>query len=165
MATAPDGTQTVIPATTTEDGKQVFHIPATVEPDVADVKQKSSLRHSLQVDTLQPVVGIAQQVTPDAINTEQQQPVGTQLVTVSTQPQIVIPQVSDFHALQQSPIEVDEANAETSDQPSHIIVTVQEPQQQHQVGRRGFFFNNVWEKDRDGDFISDKQGWGKGLVV
>uniref|UniRef100_A0A915AT50 Uncharacterized protein n=1 Tax=Parascaris univalens TaxID=6257 RepID=A0A915AT50_PARUN len=130
VATAPDGTQTVIPATTTEDGKRVFHIPATVEADVADVKQKSSLRHSLQVDTLQPVVGIAQQVTPDAINTEQQHPVGTQLVAVSTQPQIVIPQVSDFHALQESPVEVDEANVETSDQPSHIIVTVQEPQQQ-----------------------------------
>ncbi|VDN04181.1 unnamed protein product [Thelazia callipaeda] len=29
VSTNPDGTQTVIPATTTEDGKQVFHIPAT----------------------------------------------------------------------------------------------------------------------------------------
>lgn len=29
MSTNPDGTQTVIPATTTEDGKQIFHIPAT----------------------------------------------------------------------------------------------------------------------------------------
>lgn len=29
VSTNPDGTQTVIPATTTEDGKQIFHIPAT----------------------------------------------------------------------------------------------------------------------------------------
>lgn len=36
MSTAPDGTQTIIPATTLEDGKQVFHIP------------RNSAHHSLE---------------------------------------------------------------------------------------------------------------------
>ncbi|KHN83990.1 hypothetical protein Tcan_17256 [Toxocara canis] len=142
VATAPDGTQTVIPATTTEDGKQIFHIPAAVETEIsADVKPKSVLPHSsLQLGGLQQVVGIAQQVTPDTINTEQQQQtVATQLVTVNTaQPQLVMPQMTELHTLEQPTVAVDEASPGSAqqvatEQPSHIIVTVQQPQQQHQI--------------------------------
>lgn len=150
VTTAPDGTQTVIPATTMEDGKQVFHIPtvasqhsledgSSVTAVGASQKQHISQQHPVQLTAI-PIVAVPEQVATDQANIQPE----TQLVAVAAQPpQIMIPQLAELHTMQPSPIDVDDSQQiqqnSSAEQPQqqqqHLIVTVQEPQQavQHQI--------------------------------
>ncbi|VDK82374.1 unnamed protein product [Litomosoides sigmodontis] len=123
VSTNPDGTQTVIPATTTEDGKQIFHIPATATT-TEDGKQVFHIPAITQqlisadpntltlVDDSTKLLGAAQQPlqlasVPQLLGLPQQQHSNSHdhgetshQVTMSQQQQI-IPQLAELHNVQE----------------------------------------------------------------
>ncbi|MFH4975632.1 hypothetical protein AB6A40_002341 [Gnathostoma spinigerum] len=153
VSTNPDGTQTVIPASTTEDGKRVFHIPSTnqlyeLEPTVESelfgketpsdfvnvVHSNASTFHEGQTDCLE-----------DSGSTQPCNlgPTSTHCVA-SNEPQLIASRVThssslDLRNLQSPTISIETVltkQESTTNQPQQqLILTVQEPQQpvQHQI--------------------------------
>ncbi|EFO27524.2 hypothetical protein LOAG_00954 [Loa loa] len=124
VSTNPDGTQTVIPATTTEDGKQIFHIPATATT-TEDGKQVFHIPAITQqlitadpntltlVDDSSKLLGTAQQPlqiasVPQLLGLPQQQHSNshdhgeTSHQVAMTQQQQIIPQLAELHNVQES---------------------------------------------------------------
>ncbi|VDM20563.1 unnamed protein product [Wuchereria bancrofti] len=123
VSTNPDGTQTVIPATTTEDGKQIFHIPATATT-TEDGKQVFHIPAITQqlisadpntltlVDDSSKLLGTAQQPlqitsVPQLLGLSQQQHSNshdhgeTSHQVAMTQQQQIIPQLAELHNVQE----------------------------------------------------------------
>ncbi|KAL4002236.1 hypothetical protein ACH3XW_2625 [Acanthocheilonema viteae] len=123
VSTNPDGTQTVIPATTTEDGKQIFHIPATATT-TEDGKQVFHIPAITQqlisadpntltlVDDSSKLLGTAQQPlqiasVPQLLGLPQQQHSNshdhgeTSHQVAMTQQQQIIPQLAELHNVQE----------------------------------------------------------------
>lgn len=131
VSTNPDGTQTVIPATTTEDGKQIFHIPATATT-TEDGKQVFHIPAITQqlistdpntltlVDDSSKLLGTAQQPlqitsVPQLLGLSQQQHSNshdhgeTSHQVAMTQQQQIIPQLAELHNVQEGGGGADEA--------------------------------------------------------
>uniref|UniRef100_A0A182E672 BZIP domain-containing protein n=1 Tax=Onchocerca ochengi TaxID=42157 RepID=A0A182E672_ONCOC len=124
VSTNPDGTQTVIPATTTEDGKQIFHIPATAtttedgkqvfhipaitqqlinaDPSTLTLVDDSSkllgtVQQPLQIASVPQLLGLPQQQHSNSHDHGE-----TSHQVAMTQQQQIIPQLAELHNVQES---------------------------------------------------------------
>lgn len=146
VSTAPDGTQTIIPATTLEDGKQVFHIPRnstnhaleTINSGTVTIVDPSSNKQEpLQLATV-PILSMPEQVA------EQNERSGEthQLVPATISQLPLMPQLAELHPLRPPSTSTEAVQQDSQMQRNHtqpqqqpIIFAVQEPQQSvaHQI--------------------------------
>uniref|UniRef100_A0A0N5ABC2 BZIP domain-containing protein n=1 Tax=Syphacia muris TaxID=451379 RepID=A0A0N5ABC2_9BILA len=146
VRTAPDGTQTIIPATTLDDGKQVFHIPRNTTQHgletinggtVAIMDSTANKQEPLQLTTV-PILSMPDQSSEP----NDRPPEAHQLVPAAISQLPIMPQLAELHPLRpptptsetaQTDSQLNRNQAHSQQQP--IIFAVQEAQQSvaHQI--------------------------------